>query len=763
MGLMTVFILALVISLGITCSEIYGLKSPSSDQVCLTKECTMAAAAMLEYADTSADPCENFFQYACGGFVDDNYVREGLHSVSQFAIVQEQNDKKLIKSIEDENSGKVEEDHHSMAFKEASAFYTDCMDTDELDGRGIQPIQDLLHIPDALVADIERNHENNATTRQEAIFKAIGELQRNQIRVFFDYYVNQDDRNSTEYLLHVSQGMLGLPDPCYFTLVNESSSENLQAGEAGDEQRQQMQRVLNLYKGIIQEGLQLLSSRSVAKTFSYVHSSDEALEEGKEEDSSENSDDNDDADRFIQFESQIAACHMPKEYFRIPLLTYNKMSLNMTGEIFPLDWRAFIEDISGRQIDGINMSINVETPASLECIKTVLQNASARDIGLYMRIYTMFSRAQLLGEEAREWHQKVKFLTTGQVESTVRWRHCLYLVNSPQNFRFALSKPFLETEFSAESKAQVQSIVDNIEEAFVETLPSIWWMEDTTKEQAREKAQLMEQLVGYPDWVMNDTKVNDFYNLSEPLESGKYFENSVVLLKAYQRRQFGKIFGENTDLEQWHLSPSEINAYYAPNTNTIVFPAGILKPPFYSPEASLPVNYGSLGVIVGHEFSHAFDSSGRKYDAYGNLKPWWTEKDDAHYKERETCYIDQYSSYELYGYPLDGNLTLPENMADNAGLQLAFRAFTKESEANRIQFLPSTPWSQNQLFYMGFAQPWCQSMREETALRNIITDPHTSPEFRVNGAVSNSKDFAKAFQCKLGSKMNPEKKCVLWS
>ncbi|QDZ21848.1 neprilysin [Chloropicon primus] len=728
----------LLVTLGILSFEIHTLKRPSSagelPGVCVAKECTVAAAQMLDSMDMDADPCRDFFRYACGNFNDRYYLPEGQNQVSQFTLAGQVNDMMILQALDGNSSGGASSEEASDALAKARKYYDQCMDLREMNRLGISPVLDLLAIPDFLLkfgAEVGQTHN---FTRRELVFGALRELQQRHVRILVDFWVGQDRYNSSEIQVHVRQGLLGLPDSSYYETGRH---------EEGSRSGSKHARILQAYKNLLWEGLRLLESRTVKK-FDEEGSADEI-------------------ESLVAFESRIAGCHMPKESLNQPILTHNPMEVEAAEIVFPFGWRKFIQNMSGPA--NYTGKINIETPSALSCMTRVMDETPIEDMALYMKVMILLHRGELLDNAIREWRYKFNLQTTGVSGAGPRWRQCMDLVTSHQRYGFALTKPYVQRAFGRESKEEVEDIFEKVEEAFLDQLPSVEWLGEKTRKVAAKKARAMKKHLGYPDWVMDDEKVAKFYeNVSV---DGTFFENTVSLFKAHQDRVFARLFPNASEPmvdpeDLWILSPTEINAYYSVFSNTIAFPAGVLHPPFFTQGAPMPLNYGSLGTFVAHEFTHAFDSNGRKFDENGEGLDWWTDKDDEHFEERAKCFVDQYSKFELYGHRNNGNLTLPENLADNAGMQLAFRAFTKELETSKTNRLPSTPFTPHQLFFLGFAQSWCSNIKEDKALMSMKADPHSLPQFRVNGVVSNSVEFSKAFQCKPSSPLNPARKCNLW-
>lgn len=289
-------------------------------------------------------------------------------------------------------------------------------------------------------------------------------------------------------------------------------------------------------------------------------------------------------------------------------------------------------------------------------------------------------------------------------------------------------------------------------------------MDAATRVLAISKAQAITPKIGYPDWIMNDTALTAYY--ADLTVTDNHFVNKVNM-HAFDFRNMVSQLGQPVDRTVWDMTPQEVNAYYNPSFNEIVFPAGILQPPFFSLSQPKAINYGGIGAVMGHELTHGFDNSGREYDKYGNMRQWWSPASIAAFNEEAECLAEQYSSYAIevdgQAYHVRGNQTLGENIADNGGLKEAYAAYHAWIAANGPEpMLPGLGLNNDQLFFVSFAQVWCSAELPMAALLGLRTDPHSPPQFRVQGATSNSEEFAAAFSCPAGSPMVHTPSCVVW-
>jgi len=306
-------------------------------------------------------------------------------------------------------------------------------------------------------------------------------------------------------------------------------------------------------------------------------------------------------------------------------------------------------------------------------------------------------------------------------------------------------------------------MIHTLRDAFIEILDELEWMDEDTRAVAREKALAMNERIGYPELLTKPQVLTQEYELLDVNQAD--FLQNILNVKRYEAQYNLRKLRQPVAKDKWSTEPAVVNAFYNPNKNDIVFPAGILQPLFYSSQFPKSLNYGGIGVVIGHEITHGFDDKGRQFDKDGNLKQWWNNATVQAFRQRTQCIIDQYSAYKLedVGLNINGRMTQGENIADNGGLKQAYRAYRKWvlRHAEEPQ-LPGLNLSHDQLFFLNYAQIWCGTMRPEDALTKIRSSVHSPGPIRVLGPLSNSQEFANAYQCAAGSPMNPHRKCSVW-
>jgi endothelin-converting enzyme/putative endopeptidase len=353
-------------------------------------------------------------------------------------------------------------------------------------------------------------------------------------------------------------------------------------------------------------------------------------------------------------------------------------------------------------------------------------------------------------DENFHWRQAL----VGTKSLPPRWKRCVRAIDA--SVGEALGEPFAKKTLGTEGKATVVGIVTTIEGAMHENLARLAWMDEPTRQAAFGKLAKIANKIAYPD------KWRSYDGLTITRDS--YVTNKIAAAGFEEHREMNKI-GKPVDRAEWQMSPPTVNAYYDAQLNEMVFPAGILQPPFYANVAPMPTNYGGVGMVMGHELTHGFDDEGRQFDAEGNLKDWWSKTVNTEFEHRADCVKKQYDDYVVLGdVHVNGQLTLGENIADLGGVKLAYRAMEAQLKAKRATSPATAPgeFTPEQEFYLGYAQAWCGKMRDEALRHQVATNPHSPPNLRVNGPLSNVPEFAQAFSCKPGSKMVRKERCEVW-
>jgi len=432
-----------------------------------------------------------------------------------------------------------------------------------------------------------------------------------------------------------------------------------------------------------------------------------------------------------------------------PKLTNHKEPVSDLAKLMPdFAWADYFTTIAAPKLK----TLNIAEPGFLTTLEGQLKGNSLDDLKAYLTWQTVHRFAPYLSkafvDENFAFYGKV---LSGAPELRPRWKRCVQLTDGLLGED--LGKYFVKAAFGPEHKARMLTLVNNLQNAFDKDLDTLAWMGPKTRQQAHAKLAAIINKIGYPDHWRDYSKLTiSPTDLLGNVERADFFAN---------QRDIAKI-GKLHDKSEWGMTPPTVNAYYDPTENDINFPAGILQPPFFNMAADDAVNYGAIGMVIGHEMTHGFDDQGRQYDKDGNLKDWWTKSDAKKFDQRAQCVVDQYGSYAVTDdVKQNGKATLGENLADNGGLRMSLSALQTLMKGKSDAKIGG--FTAEQRYFLGFAQVWCSNERDEARRTQAMSDVHSLPEFRVNGTVSNSEDFAKAFNCKPDAPMvRGAKACRVW-
>jgi putative endopeptidase len=527
------------------------------------------------------------------------------------------------------------------------------------------------------------------------------------LNVLFNSGSTQDFKNSAEVTFEVFQGGLGLPDRDYYIKADDRS-----------------------------KGIRDAYVAHMAKMFQLL--GDDATKSAAE------------AQTVMSMETKLAEASMTRVEMREPEHIYHRMTLAQVKELSPAyDWTAYMQNIGVTQ----KTDVNVATPDFFKALNSMLTSVPLDDWKTYLRWHLINNTAAALSSAFvdEDFNFKGKTLQ-GQKENLPRWKRCA--AGTDRVMGEAVGEVWVKKAFPPSAKARALDMVRNLEAALKSDLSTLSWMSPETRQQATKKLEAFLNKIGYPD------KWRDYSSMK--IDRGPYVLNRAQAAAFEKRRDLAKI-GQPVDRMEWGMSPPTVNAYYNPQINEIVFPAGILQPPYFDANADDAYNYGGMGSVIGHEMTHGFDDQGAQFDSIGNLKNWWTEADLKNFKERSQCVIDQFSSFEIEkGLNENGKLVVGESIADLGGLVVAYAAYQKAMEGKPRKVIDG--FTPEQRFFLGYARGWATNTRPELARMLATVDPHPLPKFRVNGPLSNMPQFAQAFSCKAGDAMvRPEKdRCQIW-
>lgn len=543
---------------------------------------------------------------------------------------------------------------------------------------------------------------------QKGLEGEISRLQGYGVSALFEVDSTQDFKDSSQVIGEIDQGGLGLPDRDYYTREDDKSK-----------------KVREEY------------TKHVAKMFELM--GDDPAKSAAE------------AKTVMSIETQLAKASQTNVQRRDPQAVYHPMSLAAIETLAPdFAW----DDYFATNALGGKGDLNVTAPDFLKEMEELLKSIPLSDWKTYLRWHLINTAAPALSARFvdEDFHFKGTVLR-GTTENLERWKRCANATDTALGE--ALGQAYVKKTFPPEAKDRALEMVHNIESALRQDISTLSWMGPETRKQALTKLAAIRNKIGYPD------KWRDYSALK--IERGPYVLNLFRADRFEFNRDLAKI-GKPVDRDEWGMTPPTVNAYYNPQLNEIVFPAGILQPPFFNPKADDAINYGGMGVVVGHELSHGFDDEGRQFDAQGNLKDWWSPADAKDFNDRAACVINQFDGYYVEkNLHENGKLVVGESIGDLGGLAIAYRAFEKSLEG-KPRPADIDGFAPQQRFFLGYAQVWADNLRAEYARLMVNTNPHPVPRFRVNGPLSNMPAFAQAFHCKPGDAMvrPANKRCQIW-
>jgi len=682
---------------------------------CMSKACIEASNRLYQYMDTSADPCEDFNQFACGGFLANSVIPDNEDELStSFTPAKEQIYIKGRILLEAEPS---EEDF--VSDQNARNFYKACMNQEKIEELGLEPAHLLLNkLGGWPVLEGDKWSEKGFEWYTYTVKKM--ELGLSILEIMGPT-VGPDTRNNSNKALYLDEASLGVPREY---LIKGFDDKDVQ----------------HYYTYMVESAKLMGAKEATAK---------EAMK------------------KALEFELKLANISTPQNLMLNPQDQFNNTTVgkfeNLPG--FPACLKDYLNDlfrasgITEFQIEGDQKIII--NPNYLRKVSKVLVETDKRVIADYLGWRVFMSVIGNLNKAARELGPK-------DTSTEPDWKRCVKSVgfNTDASVVLGLAgSMYVRGYFKPEEKKEMNQMVKYIRGGLKTMLDEVQWIDNGTKAEAQKKLKLMKQYIAYPDELLEKDTIDEYYaNFKASPDS--YLENVLNLDKFEITKNF-KQLKEKVDPEHWteHNEVALVGAFNIAASNSMEVPAGILQGAFFNAKAPKYMNYGAIGAVIGHEITHGFDDKGRTYDFEGKLVDWWANETAIEYKRRAQCLIEQYGNFtaEQINTNLNGTNTIGENIADNGGIKEAYLGYQNyvKDHGDEPQ-LPGHDYTARQMFWISYGQVWCIKYKDGELKSMISTDEHSPGEFRIKGPLSNNPDFAKDFKCKVGSRMNPAKKCTVW-
>ncbi|KAF8770125.1 Neprilysin-1 like protein [Argiope bruennichi] len=711
----TVFLISLWIMSSRWKTTLSQLKSiyVEEDDICDTDACKETAKGLLSNLDPSTDPCVDFYQYACGGWMEKHPIPKGR----QAYMVHEDRQKEMTLSITDLILNESNETTTSKSVENARRLYKACMNKDSRNEIGMKQLQDLVkqHGGWPMIGDNEWTEDGYDW--QEKAAKANRNLFTD---IFVDISFMNNLVDNRYYIMELQSGFFPFANGRDHDFLNETYRE-----ETCDD----IMDIARLMGSTLDDDtLREQAEEIVELDYLFFNASMESVDEQ---------------------ESLAKAV--------------GELNSEVNGETFSY-------------IGFLNHHLQSDTPIKNDTVLYVYQpeyflrlpsimaSVKKRTIANYIAFNIVYFFAEYSSDEIRN-------LTYGNKSITQKSEARLCQRITKSFMSLAVGRMYIDRYFPPLTRMHVKKMVEMIRLAYSSTIDQNTWMDENTLLYALVKLQSIQNMVGYEDWLLDDVALDAFYGKLGDVQEDNFFDAVVTLctiLNDVKYSRWNKT-GVRNETDLMANDPVVVNAYYIPSTNFISLPAGMFGYPYYKYGRIDSINYGAIGTVIGHEISHAFDTTGRNFDHLGNLREWWTNGTKVKFLEKAACFAHQYNNYKdlLSPVTVDGTLTLGENIADNGGVRNAFKAFRLHlalsgEGLNYRKRLPGLSASPEQLFFLGYASIWCANMTHKYAMGFKENDNHSPNKIRVNVPLANFKEFAKAYHCKPGSPMNPTEKCVLW-
>ncbi|CAF4169227.1 unnamed protein product [Rotaria sp. Silwood2] len=686
------------------------------NELCTTPYCVKAANYLIESMDEKVEPCEDFYHFVCGTWIKNSRIPDDADAISTFNLLRTQLDYNVVDLLTPPPRNDTNEPN---AITNARILYHSCINEHNIEDEGTDLILSLINQEFGGWPILQGSSWDNSTFN---ILQLLLKIRQYNNDIIFGIGTSIDEKNSKEYDIGIGQSDLGLGQREYYS--NESKNT--------------------------------IAYRQFMYDLATALASDTSMIEK-------------DVNDTFEFEKEIAKHYWTSDERRgRPNATIRttignlELLLNTSFNFTDYLYSAYLWG-------GVTLVDNdIVTVGELEYlynVSSIIDRTSSRTLQNYVIWRFLMHRVDNMPKRFRSIKENFQHVFRGTTAEKSRTIICGNYVNG--NMGFAVSKLYIQKYFYDNARNQSFEMISNIRKAFIDMLEQSQWMDETSKNKAIEKAQAIDEKIGYPDYLASDNVTQLETEYAEYIFSSSYISNVLKLLKIRATADF-RVLRKQVNRKAWGFSaPTVVNAFYAPSKNQITFPAGILQMPFFDRDAPKYLNYGGIGVVIGHEITHGFDNSGRQFDKDGNRIPWWTDETIQEFNNRKTCIVNQYSNYTVpqSNIKANGNKTQGEDIADNGGLREAFFAYQKWAKANpnTDQKLPGlSKYTPEQMFFINYAHTWCSKMTDSYTQNRVLSDVHSLGQFRVIGPTSNFVEFDRVFNCRPGQGNSRVQKCIVW-
>lgn len=668
--------------------------------------------------DESVNPCSDFYEFACGNFIRNTVIPEDKSAVSTTSQLRDDLNLRLKRILESDPKS-----NEPDAYRNVRNIFQSCMDTRDRETNSVKDLKDKITEMGGWPVLEGETWDGDKFKWWEMTAKSIGQgFTANSLIYIF---IAMDEKDTDRFILNIGESYVALSSQYREYFINGTEDKIMKA----------------YLKYMVDTAVFLGADRDIA---------------------------NQEMKDVLDFQIKLAMISLPREDKRNFTRLYHKMIVKEVSLLYPeFPWVEYINSLlpieANINIDD-NEEVIVKVPKYIKDFAALISTIPTRTIGNLIMWGNVQSSMGFLNNEARDIDLGFYKAVLGYNSSPPQWELCLYPSSS---LGHAIGAMYVKENFSPTSKDITNTMVGNIMEEFDKMIYDLEWMDDKTKLQAYTKLKNIVQFIGYPEEILNDKKLDNFYNGLQITKTGYLYNN--LQLQKWKRVYDTKKLLNNVSQKSWELIDdiAVVNAFYGPQINSINIPAGILGGVFFHEKRPLYMNYGGIGYVIGHEISHGFDDQGSQRDENGNLVDWWAPKTKKYYQDKVQCIIEQYGNYtvDVGGKPLNlnGINTQGENIADNGGIKAAFHAYTKLTKRiGQEPSLPGLPYSPRQMFWISAAQQWCTNWTPSMLKNKVITGVHSPGRARVNLPLANMDEFSQDWNCPSGSSMNPVKKCEVW-